>query len=246
MTVDLKKVQDEAPEMVSLVKTATVSLAKAGMSAHTARVVAAKDISGSMGGLYRSGSVQEAANRVLAVGLHFDDNGAVDVYSFDSGVNDEGEMTLGNFRDFTDIIARRVGGGTKYAPVMQRIIDDMNLSAAPKKRFGFGKKTAGEQSPVVPVYVAFFTDGAPQDRAQTIELLRQSSHMGVFWQFISIGGARNEFLEQLDDLDGRLLDNASYFAVPDPAKISPEDLYANMMAEYPGWVRQAQAKGLIV
>jgi hypothetical protein len=68
--------------MLSLVKTAGVSLEKRGLAEHTARVALVLDISGSMAALYRSGAVQRLAGRVLALGLRFDDDGVVDVFLF--------------------------------------------------------------------------------------------------------------------------------------------------------------------
>ena len=42
---------------------------------------------------------------------------------------------------------------------------------------------------------------------------------------------------------GRTLDNANFFAVPDPKKMSPEDMFDKMMEEYPQWVKDIKGKG---
>ncbi|MEJ7806699.1 MAG: TerD family protein, partial [Telluria sp.] len=68
-----KRIQSEAPQLVSLVKHAGVSLAKVGLSAHRARVALVLDISGSMTSLYNKGLVQKFADRILALGCKFDD-----------------------------------------------------------------------------------------------------------------------------------------------------------------------------
>ena len=54
-----------------------------------------------------------------------------------------------------------------------------------------------------------------------------------------------KFLEELDDLPGRFLDNADFFSVADPASLPDGQLYDLMMNEYPGWVVQAKQKGLL-
>ena len=60
-----------------------------------------------------------------------------------------------------------------------------------------------------------------------------------------MAAAAFQFLEELDDLPGRYLDNADFFSVDDPAAIPEDQLYDLMMNEYPGWVQQARQGGLL-
>lgn len=50
-----------------------------------------------------------------------------------------------------------------------------------------------------------------------------------------------KFLMELDEMEGRVVDNANFFAIKDPARIEDEALYDLLMNEYPGWVPQAKA-----
>ena len=59
------------------------------------------------------------------------------------------------------------------------------------------------------------------------------------------GGGEFRFLEELDDMGGRYLDNADFFAVADPANLGDEQLYDLLTTEYPQWVAQARGKGLL-
>jgi len=52
------------------------------------------------------------------------------------------------------------------------------------------------------------------------------------------------FLEKLDELSGRLIDNANYFAVARPDEHSDDALYDLLMAEYPAWVKLARARSM--
>jgi uncharacterized protein YegL len=246
MPVDMKKVEAQAPGLVSLVKTAQVSLQKRGLDAHRARVAIALDISGSMKGLYSAGKVQQLAERILALGLHFDDNGAIDVFLFDSGAYNEGEMTLANFKDFIATkVMRKVGGGTKYSPVLRMMREEYFPS---KKGFLGRKKGSGQAD--LPVYVMFVTDGAPHPtdkKAATAEIV-ECSKVGMFFEFMAIGRENDpefDYLRELDDMEGRVLDNADFFEVPDPVSMSESALYDKMMTEYPGWIPQAKAAGQI-
>jgi hypothetical protein len=53
------------------------------------------------------------------------------------------------------------------------------------------------------------------------------------------------FLEELDDLEGRVLDNAGFFAIKDPATTSNDLFYDLLMGEYPQWLPQARQSNLI-
>lgn len=67
----------------------------------------------------------------------------------------------------------------------------------------------------------------------------------MFIQFIGIGYESFSFLKGLDDLPGRYLDNANFFAANDIDRISDEKLYERLMNEYPIWLDQARQKGLV-
>lgn len=241
MSVDLKKVEQEAPELVSMTKSAGVTLQKRNLAEHTARVALVLDISGSMGGLYRSGAVQKLAERILALGLHFDDNGAIDVFAFDNRAHEFGEMDLGNFRNFIKKVESKVGGGTSYAPIMKKIREHY---AGGAKKGLFRKRSSG--GPVEPAYVMFVTDGEPFDPREAERELQEASKEGIFWQFVAVGAERIAFLERLDDLGGREIDNAAFFGVRDPAAVPEGELYDKLMVEYPGWLPQARQRGYIV
>ena len=80
-----------------------------------------------------------------------------------------------------------------------------------------------------PVYVMFVTDGSTFDENVTRANLQDSSYQAIFWQFMAIGRSSKDikkkgkgglfksigasdfrFLEELDNLEGRLIDNANF------------------------------------
>jgi stress response protein SCP2 len=244
--VDLeKKLAGQAPQLLSLVKTAGVSLEKRGLGEHTARVALVLDISGSMAGLYRSGAVQRLAERVLALGLRFDDDGVVDVFLFGKKVHQpETGLRLEGHQEFISGVLRmhKLEFDTRYGAAM---------SAVRTHYFGTSGQRAQPLPDRVPVYVMFLTDGAPSDRNVATEQIRSASYEPVFWQFMGIGSPRQfSFLQQLDDLDGRFTDNADFFAVDERelmgrTPISDDELFDRLMTEYPDWLRRARAQGLL-
>ncbi len=254
-----KRLGTEAPRLLDLTKRAAVSLEKRGLGEHTARVALCLDISASMDGLYRSGKIQALVERVLALGLRFDDNGQVDVFLFGAGGYEEPSVAVANHASYVpDMIRRRrLEGGTRYGAAMRLIRE---------RYFGADGARTRPFPDTQPVYVMFVTDGAPMDRKEAEEQLRFSSYEPVFWQFMAIGKSNRAvdagetrkrgllariadsqfaFLEQLDDLSGRHLDNADFFGVTDPANLSDDQLYDLLMTEYPGWLEAARRGGLL-
>ncbi|MBB6097329.1 stress response protein SCP2 [Deinobacterium chartae] len=251
-----KRMEREAPELVSLAKTAQVSLEKKNLGNHSARVALCLDISGSMGGLYRSGKVQAMAERVLALATRFDDDGQLDIFLFGQNAHDVGAMDIGNFRGFIGQLVQRypLEGGTYYGKAMKAIRDHYFGSSGPR-RDPFPSQ--------LPVYVLFLTDGQTFDTEVSADQVRWSSYEPIFWQFVGIGKSKKDkgkkrggflgnllasdfsFLEELDDMGGRYLDNADFFSSEDPSSFPDSELYDLMMGEYPNWVQAARQRGLL-
>ena len=242
------------PQLVSLVKQAGVSLQKVGLSEHRAKVCLCLDISGSMGRLYRDGLVQQFAERILALGCKFDDDGEIDVFLFGKNVHHPDPMALRNCTTYVSnaIDHHPLEGDTRYGRAMEAI-----------RAFYFPDARGGERTrPLraeLPVYVMFVTDGGTSDQATTEKQLRWASNEPIFWQFMGIGKGRKSkskflaafadsdfpFLEKLDELGGRLIDNANYFSVSSPDEHSDGELYDLLMTEYPGWLKLARQNGLL-
>ncbi len=241
--VDLeKKLTTQAPAMLSLVKTAGVSLSKRGLGEHTARVALCLDISASMSSLYRRGAVQKLAERVLALALRFDDDGAVDVFLFGKESYAAPAMTLENSPTFLEraLKAYPLEGATFYGKAMRLVREHYFGEAAPRR---------APLREALPVYVMFLTDGEPNDRKDAEAQVREAAFEPLFWQFMGIG-RRFPFLEKLDDLTGRHVDNADFFAVSEDELLGrsplPDDaLFDRLMQEYPAWLSTARTKGLL-
>ncbi|MEW6762524.1 MAG: VWA domain-containing protein [Pseudomonadota bacterium] len=249
-----KRVEAKAPQLVSLVKSAGVSLAKVGLEAHRARVCLVLDISGSMSTLYRKGLVQRFAERILALGCRFDNDGDIDVFLFGRNVHQPEPMGLSNWTGYIAKAIERhpLEGDTRYGAAMAAVRRHYFPDAAG------GERTSPHPAPL-PVYVMFVTDGTTSDQPVTERQLRWSSREPIFWQFMGIGKGKKSksrrladfadsdfpFLEKLDDLGGRLIDNADFFAVSSPDEHTESALYDLLMTEYPGWVRQARQNGLL-
>lgn len=230
--------------MISLVKKAGISLEKKGLGEHTARVALCLDISGSMSRRYSKGLVQRLTERVLALGLRFDDDGEVDVILFGKKVHKPKGLSLEGYQQYIADMIRSypLEGGTNYG---------LAISEIRKRYFGAATDRSQPLADAVPVYVMFITDGATSDEKAATAQIRAASYEPIFWQFMGIGDDRFTYLQKLDDLDRRFVDNADFFSVTDDEligrkPISDDALFDRMMTEYPTWLKQAQQKGLLV
>lgn len=254
-----KKLEEKAPHIFNLAKTADISLKKANLTNHDAKVALCLDISGSMSSLYSSGKIQRLAEKILALGCRFDDNGSIDLFLFGIDSHNPGEMTIDNFPNFLHNIMKQypLEGGTYYGKVMKEIRNFYFPDARGSSRYA--AITADR-----PVYVMFVTDGATADESETKQQLQWSSYEPIFWQFMAIGKSEKDvkkkgiggwlsrgtasdfsFLEQLDKMGDRYLDNADFFSLEDPESIADEALYDLLTGEYSTWVKSARIKNIL-
>lgn len=208
---------------------------KQGQPTNGSRVAVVMDVSGSFEDQYRNGAIQSVFERLLPIALQFDDDGAMETWLFSSRAKQVEPVTRQNCFGYVerDILNRRndsvLWGGTNYAPPMEMVFDHF----------------VRENPSNVPTFVIFVTDGENFDKDKTAKLLREYSKYNIFWQFVGVGNARMSFLEQLDDLNGRYVDNANFMRIKNIDKMSDKELYEKLLIEYPSYLNVAKQKGLI-
>lgn len=232
--------------VVNLSKTVVNLSKKSGvdLGSTRAKVVVVLDYSGSMNSLYNNGTVQKTINRLVPLGLTFDDNGSIDVYLFQTDYRKIDDLNLSNYEKYISNVVQRSGysmGGTNYAPVLKAIIEGGVIYKGGFLGFGAQREVI---SPLVddgdPTFILFITDGANADRQASDAIIRKSSEMNVFIQFIGIGNENFTYLKSLDDMPGRKRDNTGFSAMKDLNKASDEELYTNVLEQFSQWLRGLQ------
>ncbi|MFF7158171.1 VWA domain-containing protein [Streptomyces sp. NPDC008139] len=232
--ISLEKVADRAPGLVSLYKTAAVSLAKHRVGGERAAVYLVLDRSGSMRPYYRDGSVQHLAERTLALAANLDDDGVVPVVFFSTEIDGTADIGLDAYRDRISPLHESMGhmGRTNYHVAMQAVIDHYTACGAKD-----------------PAFVVFQTDGSPSSKTAAEHVLCTAARLPIFWQFVGFGHDEFRFLRKLDDLPvpaRRVIDNAGFFAAgPSPKALSDADLYDRLLSEFPQWLTAARAAGIV-
>lgn len=265
MAISLDKIEREAPELLSLVKTATQTAGLKRLNGQKSKVALCLDFSGSMGSDYKNGSMQRLCEKVLALATQLDDDGAIDLFVFDTKADYLGEVTLQNFRGvIAELTKGRHMGTTNYADQFRKLLAHFKLTpqvetvvvGQEEVKGGLFRKastqditeerTIARTSPLdEPVLAIFLTDGVPNNRKEAITELTRASYAPVFWQFLSIGAESIPFLEKLDDLENRYIDNADYKPVGNVDKVGDSELFEMLLDEYPDWVLEERKRNQI-
>ena len=228
--VSLEKKLSSAPALVSLAKPIMVQLEKKNLTDTTARVALVMDITGSMYMAYKNGVVQEIVNKILPLAVQFDDDGALDFWYYAKTFDHRPPVDLNNYQtavpaDWKDVM-NGLGGSNNEPAVMEDVIE-------------FYRGTSQ------PVYIIFITDGGMAKKGEIKKLMKQASEMPLFWQFVGVDGSNYGLLENLDELEGRFVDNAGFFALDDFMAVSNDELYDRLLNEFPIWLNEVKRLGLI-
>ncbi|MGO4544874.1 VWA domain-containing protein [Paenibacillus sp. 2TAB23] len=213
-------------------KLVQVTLEKKKLTNVVARVGIVLDITGSMQTLYKNGTVQEVVERILAVASKFDDNGALDVWVYDTHFSRLPSVTEQDFGQYVqnNILnnnAIHKFGRNNEPPVMEDVI----------------KKYTDEEDDGTPVFIIFINDGGVVKPIKKV--ITAASVHPIFWQFVGIGHSDFEVLRQLDTMEGRVVDNANFFHLDDIAAVTDEVLYDQLLNEFPSWLKAAREKRII-
>jgi hypothetical protein len=207
-----------------------ISLEKKKIAGVVASVAIVIDASGSMSFLYSKGTVQRTFERMLAVASAMDDDGILDVWFFGSRSMRAPSVTAQKYENYvarTYPEPRFFGGlgiGNNEPVVMEDVVR---------------KYIIEEPNKQIPTYVIFISDGGFYESTKISKILIDCANNNIFWQFVGIGNADYGVLRKLDQLPGRLVDNAGFFALDDMDLISDEELYNRLLDEFPLWFKEA-------
>lgn len=198
-----------------------------------ARVVFVLDHSGSMSSLYNNGSVQSLLERLFPVAMHFDDNAEMEFYLFENSFKRLASVTFSNLEKYVEKVIFKSNaqyGGTEYAPVMSEI----------------QKQYVKKNPSTTPTFVIFITDGDNSDKSETESVIKELSKYNIFWKFVGIGNSYFNFLQKLDEMEGRTVDNANFVTVENLQNITDAELYKLLLTEYADWQQACKNKGITI
>lgn len=229
--VNLTKVRESGSDGLDLAKKADkagLALSKRGLAGIRAQAVVVLDHSGSMRYDYERGVVQQLLMRALGFGLQIDVDGEIPVIPFDSRVKPTVNVNLNNYQGVVnrDIYRPRDMGTTNLADALQVLKQMAEASDSP-------------------LFAIIITDGDPNSKRDTTEVVCELSRYPVFLKFLAI--QQVNYLQELDDLPAkkRLLDNVDAKFISDPSGMTDKDFADDMVDEWDTWIAEATRKGVL-
>ena len=222
----LSLAKDQAPAMVPVIEQARLTLQKAGLDTLTFEVVLVLDVSASMTSLFKTGQVQRLVERALAVAARLDDNGEVPVTLFGTGAREGGTVDLTNIQGYIRSMHFDFDGGTIYAPAIRQVV-----------------KNAAQAT--WPTLVLFVTDGENSDPREAEAAMITASSEAVFFKFLALGDGPFRFLEKLDTMHGRVVDNANFAQIKDLTHTGDAELFSLISEEISDWIPAATKAGIL-
>lgn len=229
-----------------------VSLSKHGVPELRARVVLVLDASGSMGGLYRRGTVAGVTERMVAVAAQLDDDGEMQAWTFASNPARLPDLAVGDLPEWLRLhvrVGQTYGFGRRKPPrgLVPGQIDMRAVGIQNEEQKVIAEVRAFVRAHPVPdpTLVLFFSDGGVHRNQEIEQELRAAAEEPVFWQFVGLGSSQYGVLERFDTMPGRRVDNVGFFAVDDIERISDQELYDRVLSEFPSWLRAARQAGIL-
>lgn len=198
------------------------------------------DVSGSTTRMFNNGEMQELVDRLIPVGMRFDDNQSMEAYAFSDNVQRVNDIKPADFGSYVNkvflsqIKKSILWGGTKYSIALKQLVNDI----APEETTGFFKNLFGSKKAVAnppPAFTMFITDGDTQfDHEEAEKQLIRLSEMNCYAMMVGIGRTRFDFLERMADR----YSHVGFVSFPNLGKTTDEDMYNALLSdELCNWIK---------
>ncbi len=222
-SVDLTKIERQAPGLLAPARQAGHVLADRGMTGRRAAVYLILDHDWHMEELYESFAVQAFAERVLALSANLDDDGTVPVI-FSSGREPFlEEIRLNNYRGRIEQLHTQVDWSWgNVADAMRRAVSHYQESGATD-----------------PAFVVTQVGDEPWDKAEVRSMLQNTASLGIFWLFVGFGRGKLAFYKNLNASASATFTNVAFYdAGKNPGSVPGERFYTGLVDAFATWMRQ--------
>lgn len=166
------------------------------------------------------------------VASQFDDDGLLDIWVYDD-----------EFARLTPVHERNLTGYVEREILQNERLHKFGRNDEPQVMADVIQKFVEEQPSTDPAFIVFMNDGGCKPGIK--KWLQQASDQPLFWQFVGIGNGNFDLLRKLDTMGGRVVDNANFFHFTSLETVSDDELYDALLDEFPEWLQQAKAHGIL-
>jgi stress response protein SCP2 len=221
-TIELSKVRDIAPGLLTVASEANRALAAAGVGSRRAAVYLVLDHSYDMRELYESFTVQAFAERVLALAANLDDDGTVPVVFSGRHEPFVEDLSLQNYRGRIGQLHTQVDWGwSQVDEAMRCVVNHYQESGASD-----------------PALVIVQVGDEPDDKAAVRTLLQNTAMLEVFWIFVGFGRGKMSFYKNLNSSTSATFRNVAFYNTgKNPGAVPAEQFYAELVCGFGAWSR---------
>ena len=193
------------------------------------------DRSGSMSHHFSTGWVSNLLSMFVLAAQHFDDDGELEVGSFNTDAEKHDDINLSSFGgDITRLLGIHADGGTLYTPAIKVMLDEVGQAESKLSGWQRVMKTLGVQrEPRIAVgderiqHISFVTDGDAADRDDFFRFLRSLENNKVYVQIITLGnGVPTSFMQKLDSLP-----HVGWHHIASPTSMTTDDFFSAIANE---------------
>ncbi|WP_309234888.1 VWA domain-containing protein [Nocardia sp. XZ_19_385] len=202
-----------------------------------ARVILVIDKTSSISKQYRNKVLHRVVDRMIPIATQLDDDGSLEAYLYARDYAKLPDISVADSDRWADTYLHLTGKheGIDYDRLGMRN-DELPIMGSVMNTFYPGDG---------PALVLFFTDGGFAQKREIAELMRKASRLPAFWQFVGLGKANYGVLRNLDEMDGRAVDNAGFFTAEDIDRMDDAELYQRLLGEFADWLHAARAAGIV-
>ena len=246
---NLQRENDMSEQLINLTKQVKITLEKRQAPTIVTQVGVAFDISGSTSSYYKGpkkhgkGSyIQSLVDRIFAIAVTFDDNGALNTWVFDDVNSQTDDIVEGNYEDYVENFILQNNkihkwGSTNFHGVIAAINKYYNSTekvvetgfAKLKSAFSKLRKPKEEESKDKlsdPAYILFVTDGESDDDEKAEKAIAATTGDRIFWQLVGIDNSNSyKFLKRL----AARYPNVSYELIS-PTTTTDAELYDKLIS----------------
>jgi vWA found in TerF C terminus len=259
-SLEIKKIRLLAPDLLDYYRSARDEITKIQKDWKiSVRTVLMLDYTVKMMPYYQDGQMQTFINQMMALSTVWDESSQMDCFLMGQSTGHIGTLDLTSYSNCVAewMEAYELGSKITYGKAFEAV----RRQIYPRNRGGKTDKLCVKEEK--PVCIICLMSHPVEDANMAQWQLRWASYEPLFWEFIAVTGVKGymktdevlsrqggvggdfRFLDQLNHLDERVVENAGYLTVGLMGEYVVQDMYGAILKRYTDWLAQGIKKGMV-